>query len=140
MSFNKILFCNYNIKNSVNFENKYTSVPSGLTGSSVYSSVSVVPLYDAFDVEIGQIQFNCIKFVKSTFPALYNVTEEVIIELSNNTAIIANNYFKSNTGNYVDGAKYIIPIVSCVGTLVGGTGYIVIDVNGDNRAITIGLN
>ena len=142
MPFNKILFAGYNVKNSVNFQNNYSSVPSDRIGSSVNNFVSITPLYDAFDVQIGQIQFNSVKFYKSTYPVLYNVCEEIIIQLDNGSVIFANNYYKSNTETYPDGSKQIVPITSCIGSLdyVGRDGYIVIDVNGDNHAIAIGLN
>jgi hypothetical protein len=86
---------------------------------------------------VGKIQFNNINIQSITFPPLYNISEELIIELNDSSSIFAVNQYKSNTGFYVDGEKYILPIVSCTRNIVGKKGYVVIYVIGDKRNVTV---
>ena len=69
----------------------------------------------------------------------WNISEEIILEFNDGSSIFAVNQYKSNTGFYVDGEKYILPIVSCTGNIVTKKGYIVIDVIGDKRNVTVKL-
>ena len=128
------------IKNDLtSFTNQYISNPQGLTGTSVNSTVDIGPLFDNANKEVGKIQFNNTNIQSITFPPLYNICEEIILELHGGSSIFALNQYKSNTGFYVDGEKYILPIVSCTGSIVGKKGYVVIDVIGDERNVTVKL-
>ena len=139
MTCENIYFYNYNKNYLSSFTNKYSSNPQGLTGTSVNSSVDIGPLFDNANKEVGKIQFNNINIQSITFPPLYNISEELIIELNDGASIFAVNQYKSNTGFYVDGEKYILPIVSCTGNIVTKKGYVVIDVIGDKRNVTVKL-
>lgn len=139
MTHEYIYFYNYNINDLISFTNKYSSNPPGLTGTSVNSSVDIGSLLDNANKEVGKIQFNNINIQSITFPPLYNISEEIILELNDGSSIFAVNQYKSNTGFYVDGEKYILPIISCTGSIVTKKGYIVIDVIGDKRNITVKL-
>jgi hypothetical protein len=134
-----IYFYNYNSNDLTSFTNQYISNPPGLTGTSVNSTVDIGPLFDNANKEVGKIQFNNINIQTITFPPLYNISEELIIKLNDGSSIFAVNQYKSNTSYYVDGEKYILPIVSCTGSIVGKKGYVVIDVIGDKRNITVKL-
>ena len=134
-----IYFYNYNKNDLTSFTNQYSSNPSGLTGTTVNSSVDIGPLFDNNNKEVGKIQFNNTNIQSITFPSLYNISEEIIIELNDGSSIFALNQYKSNTGFYVDGEKYILPIVSCTGNIVTKKGYVVIDVIGNKRNITVKL-
>jgi len=138
MTCDNIYFYNYNRNDFTNFTNQYLSNPPGLTGTTVNSSVDIGPLFDNNNQQVGEIQFNNINIQSITFPPLYNISEEIILEL-NGGSIFAVNQYKSNTDFYVDGEKYILPIVSCTGNIVGKKGYVVIDVVGDERNITVKL-
>ena len=127
------------INHLISFTNQYSSNLPGLTGTFVNSSVDIGPLLDNANKEVGKIQFNNINIQSITFPPLYNISEEIILELNDGSSIFAVNQYKSNTGFYVDGEKYILPIVSCTGNIVTKKGYIVIDVIGDKRNITVKL-
>lgn len=133
-----IYFYNYNKNDFTSFTNQYSSNPPGLTGKSVNSTVDISPLFDSTNKQVGEIQFNNINIQTITFPPLYNISEEIIIEL-NGSSIFAVNQYKSNNGFYVDGDKYILPIVSCTGSIVTKKGYVVIDVIGDKRNVTVKL-
>ena len=138
MTCEHIYFYNYNRNDLTNFTNQYLSNPPGLTGTTVNSSVDIGPLFDNANKEVGKIQFNNINIKTITFPSLYNISEEIILEL-NGGSIFAVNQYKSNTDFYVDGEKYILQIVSCTGNIVGKKGYVVIDVIGDERNVTVKL-
>jgi hypothetical protein len=136
---NTILFFNYNRNNFISFTNKYESNPPGRVGVSVTSNVYNGELSNNFNESVGKIQFNNIDINTLTYPSLYDVTEEIIIKLNDGSCIFALNNYKSENDSYVDGQKYIMPIVSCIGKFVGKKGYMVIDVVGDIRYITISL-
>jgi hypothetical protein len=139
MTCDNIYFYNYNKNDFISFTNKYSSNPPGLTGTSVNSTVDIAPLFDNNNQQVGKIQFNNINIQTITFPPLYNISEEIIIELNGGSSIFAVNQYKSNSGFYVDGDKYILPIVSCTGSIVTKRGYVVIDVIGDKRNVAIKL-
>ena len=138
MTCNNIFFYNYNKNNLTSFTNQYISDPPGLTGKTVNSSVDISPLFDNTNKEVGKIQFNNTNIQTITFPSLYNISEEIIIELNCGSIFLLNQY-KSNTGFYVDGEKYILSIVSCTDNIITKKGYVVIDVIGDERNVTIKL-
>ncbi len=129
----------YNKSDFVSFTNKYLPDQPGLVGSYVNSTVNITTLYNNSNINVGKIQFNIINIVSSTYPTLYNVSEEIIVQLSNGSSIFGLNQYTSSDGSYVDGEKYIIKIVSCTGYNIGKNGYIVIDVYGDKRNIAIKL-
>ena len=139
MTHSNIFFYNYNSNNLTGFINQYSSNPPGLTGTTVNSSVDIGPLFDNTNKEVGKIQFNNINIQSITFPSLYNICEEIILELDDGSSIFALNNYKSTTGFYVDGEKYILPIVSCTGNIVTKKGYVVIDIAGDERNLTVKL-
>jgi choloylglycine hydrolase len=134
-----INFYYYNISNILTFTNKYVSDQSGIGGPSVNSTVNITTLYNNFNIDVGKIQFNIVNIVSITYPSLYNVSEEIIIQLNNGSSIFALNQYTSSDGSYIDGEKYIIKIVSCTGYNIDKYGFIVIDVLGDKRNITIKL-
>jgi hypothetical protein len=139
MTHSNIYFYNYNNNDFTGFINQYSSNLPGLTGTTVNSSVDIGPLFDNTNKEVGKIQFNNINIQSITFPPLYNISEEIILELNDGSSIFALNNYKSTTGFYVDGEKYILPIVSCTGSIVTKKGYVVIDVVGDERNLTVKL-
>lgn len=139
MTCDNIYFYNYNSNNFTSFTNQYSSNPPGLSGVSINSTVDIAPLFDNANNQVGEIQFNNINIQYLTYPSLYNISEELIIQLNDGSSIFALNQYKTSTGFYVDGYKYIIPIVSCTGNIVTKKGYVVIDVVGDQRNVAIKL-
>ena len=139
MTFERILSCNYHSNDSLIFGQEYHS-RNGILGSNAFNSIIISPLHDDFGVHVGEIQVNAVNIARVTNPPLVSVSEQIFIKLDNGSTIMALNQHNSLSGGlYDDNSKCIIPIVSCVGDLVGKTGYIVIDSHGDFRNVYIGL-
>lgn len=137
--FSTILQLYYNTSDILSFQNNYKSTLSNFVGTSVKEEISIASLYNSDDTPNGNIQFNNINVTRSTFPAIYKVTESISFQFDENTQIFISNYYQSNTEYYPTGSKYIIPIISCTGKYLGREGYVVIDAESDKRYITIGL-
>ena len=73
-------------------------------------------------------------------PNSYVVVESISIQLNNDTSLFASNYYKSDSDFYPSGTKYIISINSGTGDFLNKTGFIVIDVQENERLVTIGLH
>ena len=130
----------YDTSNIQEFSIDYKSTQSVL-GVRVNETIDFGPLYDlSNNLDIGKIQFNNINRVYLTYPTLYNITENIQIQIGDNTSISFINYYKSDNQYYPNGSKYIIPIISCTGLYVGKKGYVVIDVIDKRRILTIKLN
>lgn len=137
--FSIILHLYYNTSDILSFQNNYESTLSNFVGTSVKEDISIANLYNGDSTPNGNIQFNNINVTRSTFPAIYKVTESISFQFDENTQIFISNYYQSNTDYYPTGSKYIIPIISCTGKYLGRKGYVVIDAESDKRYITIGL-
>ena len=139
---NSVIIQSYYTSSSlISFTSDYQSAIPGFAGTFVNETVDFGTLFDVETGDsLGTIQFNNINRSTSTFPASYNVTENISIQLNGNTAIFALNYYKSTSAKYVNGEKYIIPIISATGDFVGKKGYIVIDAFVDRRLVTISLD
>lgn len=130
----------YNKNDFRTFENKYTSVPSGLVGVTVNELVEFAPLLDINGNVVGKIQFNSIVNSTVTFPSISNVTENISFVLNEGTTIFTLNNYNGNNGSfYESGSKFILSIIACTGKNVTKRGYIVIDVFEETRNIYVKL-
>ena len=139
----EILSFYYNSNNVQQFNQQLISNPP-IMGISVSEIIAFGTLYDMNNINVGNIQFNNINKQTVTFPPLNTVSENIQLQFDENTSITFNNYFKTNTGFYPNGSKFILPIISCTGLYVGKKGYVVIDVSNnplnDKRIIYVNLH
>lgn len=134
-------FLHYNYENivsySINYQNK-----DNMIGTNAIQTFDAIPLFDEYEENVGTINFINTNKSITTFPPQYKVIENITININHNieTTIFASNYYESQTEYYPNGSKQIIPIISCTGDYVGRSGYVVIDVIGVNRNVTIRID
>ena len=102
----------YNLSDIIQFKEQYLS-ENMIVGVSVYETFDFGTLYNIDNNDnSANIQFNNFNRKYITYPSIYKITENIQIQMDDDTSISLINYYKSNTGYYPPGTKYILPIIS----------------------------
>ena len=135
----EIIQCYYKKSEFIKFVDEYYPETVESMNKAAFELIGLCPLYSESTTVYKKIQFNTIKVKSFDSESYFNVTENICLQFSNNNSLFGLNYYKSNVfdGSYENNAKYIFEIISGTGIYLGATGYIVIDVIGDRRNVTI---
>ena len=133
MSKKIILQMSYKKSDLQTYSIQFPSIDSGTSLSNNYLIASLNG-----NENVNQIIYINYQLEYLTFPTLYNNIYNITIQFKDNSAIFANN---SNESMDISiNSKQIIPIISCTGTYLGKSGYIVFDNEEEIINITIVLN
>lgn len=135
----EIIQCYYKKSEFVKFVDEYDPASYNPNDNKAFELIGYCPLYSKSSTIYKKIQFNTVKINSPYGNPLFDVTENICLQFSDNNSLFALNYYKSNVcdGSYENYGKYIFEIISGTGIYIGSSGYIVIDVIGDKREVTI---